>query len=424
MRFLVLLVIMVSVGACATSDEARNADGEEESPAPSTGLRLASDHPAVKTVQVHGTRGQTTLPVVVLGDRDAVRVAFDILESHEGASALGPRPVSVYFHHADREWRRDLSPGEYMDSFHHDTILDYRPSVGTQIPYSHYEYRFPNDAIDFTVSGNYIVRVTEQGRENNVLFERPFFVSEQTTPLDMRLDDVLLIGSAFRGIQPFVQFRPTDAGVSPFDYEVCFVRNAEVALPRCAGGPSLAANPDLSFYLEPEDAFIPRGAGFFVGLGDIRAGGHIERTSQSTRPWRVWLVPDQARFPGTGLAPFLNGQAVINGALRAEYIDTMFRFVPLSGQPIAGGAAVSGTFNGWQPDSLMTWNEVESWYEQQILVKQGQHEYRYVVSDPSNRHALDTGLAQFENQFTSFVYLDDIRVQTDRLIAVVGAVLR
>lgn len=423
-----ILLMLVAWTGCASTEEAR-----DDTPAQladrnaRTGMTLEPDAPAVRTVQIHGPAGETSLPVVVLGERESVRLAFDILDSTllESGEGGGARPVSVYFRHMDREWREDLMPAEYMDLFHRDTILDYRPSVGTLTPYTHYEYRFPNDAIDFTVSGNYVIRVTEQGSEDRVLFERAFFVSEQAFPVDMRLDDVLNVGSRFRGVQPFVQFRPTDTGVDAFNYEVCFTRNTDYASSRCAGGPSLAANPDLAFYLEPRDAFVPRGASWFLDLRDVRTGGPIERTSQSQTPWKVWLTPDQANFPGSMLAPFLNGQPVTDGsALHAEYVETTFRFKTLTGGPIPGGVFLVGTFNGWQPDGPMTWNASEAWYEQSVLVKQGQHEYRYIVTDRSHRRALENGAAQPVNVYTSFVYLDDIRAQTDRLIAVVSAVVR
>lgn len=429
------LLLVVTLSACASLEDTAQENGSERaSPSPQVTRMFQPDAPAVRTVQIHGRAGQTSLPIIVLGERESVRIAFDILDDSllESGNGGGARPVSVFFRHMDREWREDLSPAEFMDVFHQDTILDYRPSVGTLANYTHYEYRFPNDAIDFTVSGNYAVRVTEQGREDQVLFERVFFVTEQAFPVDMRLDDVLGIGSRFQGVQPFVQFRPLDPGVDAFNYEVCFVQNANYVASRCAGGPSLAANPDLSFYLEPRNAFARKGAEWFLDLGDVRTGGQIEQTRQSDIPWRVWLTPDQARFPGSTLAPFLNGQPVIENAVpgvsgasvRAEYVETTFRFQTLSGGPIPGGVSIAGTFNGWQPGRPLDWNAQESWYEQSLLVKQGQHEYRYVVSDPAHKEALESGLAQPLNQYTSFVYLDDIRSQTDRLLAVVSTIAR
>ncbi|MEQ9103950.1 MAG: DUF5103 domain-containing protein [Rhodothermales bacterium] len=430
-----LILLLLAATGCASTEEVSD-DRRAEKPgvAQPPGPGLSPDHPAVRTIQIHGSGGQNTLPVIVLGERESVRVAFDILDDSlvESGEGGGARPVSVYFRHMDREWREDLSPAQYMDRFMHDTILDYRPSAGTLTPFTHYEYRFPNDAVDFTVSGNYVLRVTEQGREDQVLFERVFFVSEQAFPVDMRLDDVLNIGSRFRGIQPLVQFRPTDPGVDAFNYDVCFTRNADFAGARCADGPSLAANPDLSFYLEPQDAFVPGGARWFLDLGDVRTGGSIERTNQSRTPWRVWLTPDQAQFPGSSLAPFLNGQPVVEGAvpgamdaaLRAEYVETTFRFRTLTGQPIPGGVSIAGTFNGWHADRLMTWNAEDAWYEQSVLVKQGLHEYRYEVRDPAHRQALEMTSAQPVNMYSSFVYLDDIRSQTDRLVAVVSALVR
>lgn len=411
--------------ACAGTDEARTSGGDGNARAgTSGGMNLAVDADGIGTVQLHARGDETSLPVARLGSNGSLRLAFDLVESNG-------RPLSVWFYHADRTWRRDLFPAEYMGRFQNDSILDYRPSNGTLVPYMHYEYAFPNNAIEFTISGNYVVRVTEQGLEDDVLFERAFFMTEDEVTVDMRLDNVLLIGAPFQGVQPFISFRPEDPAVSPFDYSVCFVRNHLFEASRCADGPSLAQNPTLLFYLEQSDAFVPTDPTFYLHLGDIRTGGRIERVSQSQTPWRVWLEPDQARFPGSYPAPFLNGQAVLQRsvpgvaepAFGAEYVDVTFRFIPIDSVPAQGGVFLRGTFSGWHPTEPMEWNAEEGWYELTVPVKQGQHEYVYASPDPRLQRALSTGQSQFQNRYTTFVYLDDIRRQTDRLLAVKGTVL-
>jgi len=266
------------------------------------------------------------------------------------------RPLSVYFYHADRLWRRKLTPGEYLDSFYRDDLLDYTPSLVTEIPYYHYSYVFPNEAIAFRLSGNFIIRVTEQGDEEDVLFERPFFLTEQSTGTEFYIDQVIVGGLGYPSTQPIIQFRlPSGNPGNPFDYNVCFVKNGRFDLARCSQRPSLANQPIMEFYLEPELSFEPEEADYYIDIGRLDIGGRILRTNLTSRPYHVYLEPDYARFAGDSFSPLLNGQPVVSAAVSslqegdiyAEYVLTHFSYVPPDEQPLAGEVILTGSFNNW-----------------------------------------------------------------------------
>lgn len=422
-----LLTAFLMVGfmsGCVASDEVRERPRRTVEPA---GLNLAPDDSTVASVQLHAGTGENALPILQMGQGVPLRLAFDIMSSRT-------RPVTITFYHADRTWKRDLTPAEYMARFQRDDILDYRPSRSTFVDYVHYEYTFPNASIDFRMSGNYILRVHEQGREDNVLFERPFFVSEQSVPLDLRLDNVLVAGRQYSSLQPFVRFRPDDPTTNVFDYSVCFLRDALYDAMKCAERPSLEVSPDLLFYLEPREAFTPLPIPFHINIADVRPGGQIERTDQQSIPWRVWMEPDLAELGGSTMDPFLNGQARVRSApgargepdYEAEYVSVRLRLVPPGNRPVAGNIGVVGTFSGWrlQDGNLLFWNAQEGWYEGDVLMKQGQHAYRYVSTNAGLQQSLETGMPQLQNLFTTMVYYADIRSQTDRLIATQGVISR
>jgi hypothetical protein len=381
------------------------------------------DYDRIHSVQLHPDKSETALPVVEMNSGMKLRLAFDLVEEQA-------RPLTVYFYHADRNWERDLTASEYLTSFNQDEILDYRASGATVIPYVHYEYSFPNRSLDFKLSGNYILRVSEQGRENEALFERSFFVTEQSTPIEMRLDQVMVAGMRSTSVQPSVLFSAPDANSSVFDYSVCFIRNSEIGERRCVTRPSLDVQPDMSFYLQPDDSFGPQAANFFIDLSEMRTGGRIERVNQQPIPWRIEIAPDYARFSGTQLAPFLNGQSVIRSANRyltepdysSEYVNAVFKYITPDGGPIDGSLVIVGSFTNWEsnPDNTLRWNELNGWYETRILLKQGRYEYAYLSDNLALHRAKNNGLPQIGNRFTSFVYYHDLFAQTDRLLAVQG----
>lgn len=411
------------IASCASTEESTNngddARNESVVQAP-RGLVLAPTHEDVRTIQVYRTGDETALPLLRFGSNETITVAFDVLSSDSS-------PLTAYFYHADRTWRRDLAPAEFMTSFYREDLFDYSMSRVSDIAYTHYTYRFPSNGISFRLSGNYILRITKQGMEEDILFERPFFVAEQAMPLDIQLDNVLIAGRGYSSIQPLVRFTPPGGNTNAFDYSVCFVRNDRFQAARCSERPGLAVLPDIAFYLEPEESFELAPAAYFLDLSEFRMGGRIEYTDLSVQPPIVALEPDYVRFPGTDLAPFLNGQTLVESVVRnvndpgvsAEYAKVYFRFVPTDEIKASGRVVVTGSFNNWAYDdeNALVWDEERRWYEGFVLLKQGQYEYRYLVDDPRLRRAMTGAPPQFRNLYTTFVYFNDVLLTTDRLLA-------
>lgn len=403
-------------GACAGPRESANAP-ERSGPPPPSGLAAATDE--VRSIQLYGAR-ERDLPILSLTRGGTLTLEFDLLDTN-------PRALSVYYYHADRSWRRDLTAAEYLSAFHRDDLFDYRLSRSTRIGYTHYAYSFPNSSIGFRISGNYILRVTEQGREDAVLFERPFFVTEDAASLRFGLDRLLTGRQVLPTIQPIVQFAPPpDLLGTVFDYVVCFARNGRFEQSRCTDSPSLTVQPDLLFYLEPDLSFAPQEGDYYVDLRDYSIGGAIERIDHSVSPIAVSLVPDYARFPASSLAPLLAGQPVIGGAdryvgeadVQGEYADVLFRYVPPDEAPLAGGIFLVGSFNGWNLDlaNELRWNADEKWYELAVLLKQGEYDYRYTSPVAHVRRAISSRSFRPDNLFTALVYYTDRSLSTDRLL--------
>jgi len=379
------------------------------------GLIGASDN--VRSIQLYAADEQD-LPVLNMHGGPALTLEFDLM-------TWQARPLSVYFYHADREWRRDLSPGEFMESFFRDDLLDYSVSRNTQVPFTHYRYRFPNESIGFRISGNYVLRVTEQGSEDEPLFERPFFVAEGTAQALMSLDLLLTGPQVLPVIQPrLVVTPPTELTSAVFDMTACFIEGGRLLAARCTKTPRLGGGADMLYYLEPEVSYGSRSGDYLVDIADLAPRGDVERIDLSTTPFQVLLQPDYARFPDTGSGRLLNGQSVIGGRdefgdIEAEYVEVTFRYVPPDEQPLPGDLYVIGSFNNWQVDlgAAMRWESELAWYESAALIKQGLHEYRYTSPDLAVRRMLESRLHRHVQWYTGLVYFRDHRLSTDRLLA-------
>ncbi len=408
--------------ACAGARESgRQGSRAAQRPAPTVstvGPELQPDAETVGQVQLYQGDDERQWPILLLGGRDVLTLRFDLL-SEQG------RPLSIYFYHADYAWRRDLMPIEYLEAFARDDLTDYAPSEHTAIPYQHYVYRFPNDNIRFRLSGNYILRVTEQGQEEAVLFERPFFVVEGRTRVEVSPAN-FPGAQAFPSVQLMARFRPPDelAG-AVFDYVVCFARNGAFEAMRCSRRALLDEQPVLSFLLE--EPFPPEPADYLLDLSVLRPGGQIERVERSAVPPEVWLAPDYVRFGGSDTDPLLAGQSVIGAVVRdapgdphrtAEYVRVHFRLEPE--RPWRQPLWLVGSFSGWlrRPSYRMRWDPDRRRYAGEALVKQGWHAYRYVLDGVRSVRANAGALPRSENIYTAFVYYRDASRGSDRLLGI------
>jgi hypothetical protein len=362
--------------------------------------------------------------VTSLKDGEPLTLEFDLMEEQG-------RPLSIYFYHADRDWDRDLSPSQVLESYQNDKLIDYRGSQGTVVPYVHYTYRLPNDEIRFRVSGNYVLRVTEQGRRDSVLFERPFFLTDEEGRLEMGAESIMVPGQRQQSVQPVVNFDPpVSLRGDPFGYTVCFVRNGRLPDTRCQDRPLLAQQPELRFELDRRQAFAPVTADYTVDLGNLRAGPKIERTDRSVAPFHILLEPDYAQFSGQDVDASLNGQIVVreavrgraNPALSAEYVQTTFAFVPPRQVPLAGEVIVAGSFSNMSADrgTQMTWRPARGRYEGEVLLKQGRYQYFYESTDPQLQRQVRQSQSRLQNTYLAFVYYEDPSRGTDRLLRVSG----
>ncbi len=417
------VLCLAALTGCATTEEGqKTAPGSSASGGVGYALSRTADN--VGTVQLYRSGNEGALPVLPLGSGETLTLEFDLLAEYG-------EPLTVYFYHADRSWRRDLLPVEYLRTFQSDDLRDYEPSLGTEVRYVHYEYAFPNAHIGFLRSGNYILRVTEPGDERAVLFERAFFLTEQAAEVDFGIQDGLAggVGGAF--LQPVARLRPPAAFDSPiYDYNVCFARNGRFDRARCAAEPTLAGGSLFQFFLPRETAFTPEGPLYDLDLSLLQTGPQVDDVDFQTSPYTVNLALDYARFGSDLFDRDLTGQTLVSSVVEdaagpadtgAEYVEAVFQYVPQNEQELAGPVVLTGSFNDWaiDPANQLTWDPAERRYEGSLLLKQGHYVYSYYADDPGERERIrgTVGLGQ-PNLYTALVYLYDPSVNSDRLLAV------
>lgn len=128
----------------------------------------------IKSLELFPQDNRLGYPVLFLDNPNGLVLAFDELN----------RDFQQYvytFQLCNANWTpTDLSPNEYLDGFTEAYIENYQFSKNTKVPYIHYSLTFPNQDIQFRISGNYILKVFPENEADKPIFTKRFYV---TNPL-------------------------------------------------------------------------------------------------------------------------------------------------------------------------------------------------------------------------------------------------
>src|SRR5690554_1052342 len=128
--------------------------------------------PLIKTVKLEVTGTDFTIPIIKLGSSDRLLLKFD--ELSEETKRYGYKII-----HCKSDWTKsELQPFEYIQGFETGYIENYANSFNTLQRYVHYWHEFPNNIMEFKLSGNYIIKVYLDDNPDNVVMVRRFMVLE------------------------------------------------------------------------------------------------------------------------------------------------------------------------------------------------------------------------------------------------------
>ena len=404
--------------------------------------------PQIRTLRVqYATADKVERPFLVLTDgvvdgqdyANTLEISFDEM-SHD---------VHHYTYtllHLDHDGREShLSSGEYVHGFTTQDITDYEHSLNTQRSYTHYRFQFPNDDMQLTASGNYALKIYEDGDTEKVVAWVCFSVVEPIAGISATIRPNTDIELSGRYQQVDIEVNTSALTVnSPDEIKVVVRQNGRLDNQVVLTQPTYMERN--RFRYQNQKALIFEGGNEYRHMDAYSvyfAGTGIEQVRYDNRDYHALLFADELRGTGAVYAgdvvtdkcgtPYMHeydvdGQYRVN-AERTDDSDTEAEYMwvhwtlPRQEPWFDGVIYVGGDLflNQLGTANRMQYDNENRCYYLTALVKQGGYDYQYWFVPKGQNVTLQRTEGshwQTENEYTVYVYYRPFGSRADRLVGV------
>ncbi|WP_316810978.1 DUF5103 domain-containing protein [Pedobacter heparinus] len=355
--------------------------------------------PNIKTVQCYNAKKEQSIPVITLKTNEQLVFSFDDLNG-------GSKIYWYTVEHCTSDWKSSrLSPIDYLDGLSDDRINDYKYSFNTLQKFTHYTVNLPNSQIRPKISGNYLLKVYEDGNQQKPVVSQRFYVVENLVDIGIEITPSSQVPLRFSNQKVnFTIFHKTPIQNPYLDLKAVVMQNA---IPQTAivNTKPTFIRPGSLVYNELLANDFPAGNEF--RKFDIRSLRYKAENVQEiirdsinevilfqdvngNKPRYTNLVDENGSF-------FIRNQEGRDNNTDGDYAHVHFTLnaVPPSAN---GEAYVLGRFNNYTLDenSKMTFDPTKRRFYREVLLKQGLYDYKYVWL---NKESGKTDQAVFEGSY-------------------------
>ncbi|NVK28687.1 MAG: DUF5103 domain-containing protein [Flavobacteriia bacterium] len=380
-------------------------------------------HDNLKTVQLRRTGQLGAHRYIKLGRQNALTLSFDDFHADF-------KNYNYTFLHCNADWTpSDLIKSEYLKSYQQELIRNYNFSFNTYIPFTHYELSFPNQYIQFTKSGNYLLIVYLDDPAEPA-FTLRFTVYEEMVNISTnthrantadKMNEYQQVDfSIFHGSYPI----PT-----PFeDLKVVLLQNHRWDNAITGLKPRFLSNNTLNYDYDLENNFLGSNEFREFDTKDMRTLSLRVRKIDIDTSWIAYIQPEESRrFNQFITWEDLNGSYVIrkldseDPGTEADYI--LMDFYLKYPAPAPGGVFLFSEETNWVLDQnfALTYDYEEKAYRGQFYMKQGFHNYMYATMNAdgsANTTPFEGNHWQTENEYTVLVYHREMGIRYDRCVGI------
>ncbi|WP_288881111.1 DUF5103 domain-containing protein [Pedobacter panaciterrae] len=337
--------------------------------------------PTIKTVQCYNSQQEQSLPVIALKSNERLVFSFDDLNA-------GSKNYWYTVEHCTSDWKSSrLSTIDYLESLSEDRITEYKYSFGTIQKYTHYQLTLPNTQIRPKISGNYILKVYEEGNQQKPVISQQFYVVDNV--VNIGVDVVASSQVSLRFSNQKVNFTilhqmPIQ---NPYtDLKAIVMQNGNPQTAIINTKPNFIKPGSLAYNEVNSNDFL---AGNEFRKFDIRSlrykGDNVQEIIKDTTT-SVVLFPDinTSKVKYSNLVDengsfFIRNKEGSDDPTEGDYANVMFTLNAVPPTP-NGEAYVVGRFNNYvlNEASKLNFESSRKRFYGNILLKQGLYDYKYV----------------------------------------------
>ena len=384
--------------------------------------------PSIESVKLHPYGDPLSYPIVALDSDQRLELGFDDLDGG----------VKAYYYSLElcnADWTPvAMSPFDYVKGFSRVRIATYRNSSGTLSRYTHYQAVLPDRNCLPTKSGNYLLRVFEDGDTSRVAFTRRLLVADNRLPPAAQVLQPLdhQRHLTHHRLQVQVSTRGLDMRYPQQQVRVVVLQNHRWDNALRLTDPTFVRQ-ELLQYTGDNGLLMPGGKEWrWVNLRSFRLlGDRVGSQRNSDSSFVLFIQEENPRQPNQYFFfNDINGLWVnetvesVNPLWNAEYATVHFRFRPQGGRPYGGqDLYVFGELTGYGTTrgAKMTFDPGEGLYRTSLRLKQGYYNYVYAARDARGGGPFLTDLTEnnsweTENQYTVLFYYRELGGRYDQLL--------
>lgn len=379
----------------------------------------------LKTLRIYVDGNELSYPVIEMNGENSICFEFDLL----GSDA---KSYSYQIMHCNENWERsDLFSDDFMEGFNENLIYDYSYSANTKVDYIHYKVQIPNDDVELKLSGNYIIRIIEDGDRDITIATARFMLYEPIVNVQAVVQKAMSSDYAGSGQEiRFSVFHEDYEIVDPFsEVKVRILQNNREDRIISGIKPVFVRNNELVYGFSGEN-ILPGGNEFrmFSSKNLKQYGENVNDIQFVDSMYYYQLKIDERRsYKRYFWQEDLNGSYLVfldnsfDYHVSADYTYVYF-YLPMEKPMLEGKVFVYGELTNWSLDSKseMVYNFEKQMYEGKMVLKQGIYDYAYVYKD-NYSGVIDEPLIEgshyeTENDYLIFIYHKNMQDDYDRLI--------
>ena len=377
----------------------------------------------VHTVLLHPKDFELSSPIISLNSGEQLKISFDDFSGNINN-------YSYTLVHCTPEWKiSNIWASEYLKGYTEFNFSNYEYSFNTKQKYIHYTETFPNENMQITKSGNYIIKVFQDGNLDNVVLTYRFLVVESKLGINLDEHYSSIPGEQYYKHEVDFTIAPQSVQISdPFsEIKVILLQNYNWNTAISNLKPQFITTESLSYNYSEENSFNAGNEFRYFDTRSLRFYSEriLSYNTEEALTTTVLKIDDKRNFLQYRLYSDLDGMRYIkiqegnNSDIEADY--TPVRFTLNSKDSLKGADVyVYGALTDWQylPEAKMTYSAETHQFTTTLLLKQGVYNYNYVVvkNGKIDEGYFEGNFYQTENVYQALVYYKSVIVDYWQLV--------